>query len=71
MDLGHPAFMHGSFAFDSRLGDWLFGLSGRRHSYATTSKHWTESKLTAIAESCSLTSWRVDRLIFNFAKIKP
>ncbi|WP_430253119.1 hypothetical protein [Neorhizobium sp. DAR64872/K0K18] len=67
MDVGHPEFMDGSFALDSRILGFLEATTGLGHTYSQTSKtKWTENELVAIAHEAGHTAWEVDRLIFGF-----
>lgn len=67
MDVGHPEFMDGSFALDSRILGFLEATTNLGHTYSQTSKSkWTENELIAIAHEAKLTAWEMDRLIFGF-----
>ena len=66
MDIGHPEFMEGSFALDSRLATWLREITGHGHTYGTHATLWTEDELNTVAKDCALTSWQMDRLVFGY-----
>lgn len=66
MDVGHPEFMEGAFALDSRLATWLREITGHGHTYGSHDTLWTEDELNTVAKDCALTSWQMDRLIFGY-----
>lgn len=67
MDVGHPEFMDGSFALDSRILGFLEATTSLGHTYSQLSKSkWTENELVLIAHEAGLTAWEMDRLVFGF-----
>lgn len=67
MDVGHPEFMDGSFALDSRLSGFLVAFTGAKHTFSGRSRaKWTEAELLAIAHAIGLTAWEMDRLVFGY-----
>ena len=68
MDVGHPEFMDGSFALDSRIRNFLLKNTGVGHTYSRTSANsWTECQLVSVARECCLTAWQMDRLIYQYS----
>lgn len=67
MDVGHPQFMDGSFALDSRISGFLETITGIGHAYRSRSRtKWTEDELVGIAHDVGLSAWEMDRLIFGY-----